>query len=156
LSKGVEIVRKFLDKRDVNAEFLEFEMSTESVMQAAEAVGVDPSSILKTLLMKADNKLVIAMVCGLKRVDYNEMKKVLGVKKIRFLYPDEVEKHTPFEVGGVSPFFEEVRKFITVMDKECLDNEEVILGGGDSFHLIKIDIKSLINLLNPVIAKISK
>jgi Cys-tRNA(Pro)/Cys-tRNA(Cys) deacylase len=156
LSNGVDVVKNFLEKRGVRVQFLEFEISTETVLQAAEAVGVEPSSILKTLLMKADDKLVIAMVCGLKRIDYNKMKKILKVKKIRFLYPDEVEKYTPFEIGGVSPFFEEVFKFKIVLDNECLNNKEVILGGGDSFHLIKIDVTSLLDIFNPLIADISK
>lgn len=153
--RGLMAVKKVIEEHRLRAEILEFEVSTDTVLSAALAVSVDCNSILKTVLAVGDGQLIACLVCGLKRVDFEKVRRLVGVKKVRMMRPDEIERYTPFKVGGVSPLFPEIANFKVLMDKGCFNVNEVILGGGDEFHLVRISVDELLKFIKPVVADIT-
>lgn len=156
VDRGVKIVEDFIKEKNLKADILEFEVSTETVSKAAEAVGISHRSILKTLLMKTDEKLLAVLICGERRADYKKIKKIVKSRRLKMLTPDEIELYTPFKIGGVSPLFNKIFDFHRVIDENCFENEFVILGGGDDHHLVKISLKKLIGVLDPLIADVTR
>lgn len=80
-----------------------FETSTHTSELAAQALGVLPAQIAKTLVFVADGEPVLVVTCGDRRTNVKELAKVLGVKKVRFADADTVLAATGFPPGGVSP-----------------------------------------------------
>jgi prolyl-tRNA editing enzyme YbaK/EbsC (Cys-tRNA(Pro) deacylase) len=80
-----------------------FATSTATVALAAQALGVAPGQIAKTLSLRLDDEVVLLVARGDARVDNRKYKETFG-QKARMLGLDEVERETGHPVGGVCPF----------------------------------------------------
>lgn len=80
-----------------------FDQSTHTSELAAEALGVKPAQIAKTLVFLADAQPLLVVTCGDKKINTKKLTKVLGVKKVRFADGETVTESTGFSPGGVSP-----------------------------------------------------
>lgn len=80
-----------------------FDQSTHTADLAAQALGVEPAQIAKTLVFLADGQPLLVVTCGDKKIDAKKLAKVVGVKKIRFADAEAVAEATGFPPGGVSP-----------------------------------------------------
>ena len=70
---------------------------------AAEAYGVEPGRIAKTLSLRVGERVVLIVTAGTSRMDNKKVKALLGGKP-KMLGLDEVAAITGHEVGGVCPF----------------------------------------------------
>jgi prolyl-tRNA editing enzyme YbaK/EbsC (Cys-tRNA(Pro) deacylase) len=77
--------------------------STATVALAAQALGVAPGQIAKTLSLRLDDEVVLLVARGDARLDNRKYKERFG-QKARMLNLDEVEVETGHPVGGVCPF----------------------------------------------------
>lgn len=95
-------VRQFFERKGINITIIELETSTATVELAAEAHGVEPGRIAKTLAFRLPEKVVLVVARGDARIDNRKFKQTFG--KGRMLPADEVEALTGHPVGGVCPF----------------------------------------------------
>ncbi len=98
----LERVKKFLS-RYPDLQIILFNSSTHTSELAAQALGVTPAQIAKTLCFLADGRPVLLTTCGDKRTDVKALARELGVKKIKFADAETVAAATGFPPGGVSP-----------------------------------------------------
>src|SRR5690348_9028530 len=82
---------------------IEVEGSTATVDTAAEALGVEPGRIAKTLAVRAGEHLFLLCTRGNARLDNRKCKDALGSRP-RMLGPEETLALTGHPVGGVCPF----------------------------------------------------
>ena len=100
---SVASVRAFFAARQIDMPIVELEAITSTVALAAEAHGVEPGRIAKTLAFKlADGKVFLLVARGDARIDNAKFKTAFGKGKMLAL--DEVEALTGHPVGGVCPF----------------------------------------------------
>jgi Cys-tRNA(Pro) deacylase len=100
---SVERVRAFFRENGLEYEIHEFGESTETVELAAQALGVKPELIAKTLALKARDRGVLVVTKGDARIDNRKFKDSFGVKA-KMMSPGEVLEKTGHPVGGVCPF----------------------------------------------------
>jgi Cys-tRNA(Pro) deacylase len=98
----LERVKKFLSPFS-DLEILLFESSTHTAELAAQALGVTPAQIAKSLVFLADSQPLLVVTCGDKKINTKKLTKILGVKKVRFADAQVVAEATGFPPGGVSP-----------------------------------------------------
>lgn len=77
--------------------------SSATVALAAEAHGVAPEEIAKTLSLKVGERVFLVVASGTARLDNKKAKALFG-GKVKMLGADEVVRVTGHEVGGVCPF----------------------------------------------------
>ena len=82
---------------------IEVAESTATVATAAQALGVEPGRIAKTLAIRAGDQLFLLCARGDARLDNRKCKDELGARP-RMLGPDETFEVTGHRVGGVCPF----------------------------------------------------
>ena len=100
---SVASVRAFFEARQIDMPIVELEAITSTVALAAEAHGVEPGRIAKTLAFKlADGKVFLLVARGDARIDNAKFKTAFGKGKMLAL--NEVEALTGHPVGGVCPF----------------------------------------------------
>ena len=100
---SLESVRQFFAARQLDIPVIELEVSTATVALAAEAHGVEPGRIAKTLAFRVGAGQAILLVArGDARIDNRKFKDALG--KGKMLPADEVVALTGHPVGGVCPF----------------------------------------------------
>jgi prolyl-tRNA editing enzyme YbaK/EbsC (Cys-tRNA(Pro) deacylase) len=101
---AIEQVREYFEKLGIADRILEFSVSSATVDLAAEALGVIPDRICKSLSFQDRGEgAIIVCVSGLARVDNRKFKDTFD-QKAKMLSADDVLKYTGHPVGGVCPF----------------------------------------------------
>jgi prolyl-tRNA editing enzyme YbaK/EbsC (Cys-tRNA(Pro) deacylase) len=100
---SLESVRAFFATQAPDIILIESTQSSATVVLAAEAYGVEPSRIAKTLSLRIGERVVLIVASGTARMDNKKVKALFGGKP-KMLGLDEVAEITGHEVGGVCPF----------------------------------------------------
>ena len=100
---SLESVRAWLGEHAPDLPIIETEASTATVLEAAEALGVAPGQIAKTLALRIDDRIVLLVTRGDTRLD-NQKTKAAFRARPRMLDADETFAVTGHRVGGVCPF----------------------------------------------------
>jgi Cys-tRNA(Pro)/Cys-tRNA(Cys) deacylase len=98
-------------------------------LQAAEALGVDPGQVLKTLMAQVDGKPVCVIVPSDREVSMKKLAAAFGGKAAAMMKPADAERLTGFKVGGVSPFGQR-KKVPTAIEDEAFALDRVYINGG--------------------------
>lgn len=100
---SLQSVRAFFQSRQLDIPIIELDVSTATVELAAQAHGVEPGRIAKTLAFRvADGRVILLVASGDRRIDNRKFKDAFG--KGKMLPADEVVALTGHPVGGVCPF----------------------------------------------------
>jgi len=151
IEADIENVRetiKALENRGLDVEF-EVHAKAETVDESVKHSPVDKNQIIKTLIFKASNSFVAVMCPGDKRVNEDKLEKVLG--EVRMASPEEVEEHTEYIIGGVSPFNLDIPLYAS----DEIPEGEVRPAGGSRVIGVKIDREELFEVLNPEILDVT-
>jgi len=100
---SIESVRAFFAEKAPDVAVIESPSSSATVALAAEAYGVEPERIAKTLSLRVGERVVLIIASGTLRMDNKKLKARFGCKP-KMLGVDEVADITGHEVGGVCPF----------------------------------------------------
>lgn len=100
---SLETVRQFFSEHASDISVIVTEASSATVPLAAEAHGVEPDQIAKTICLRIGEDVVLVVTAGTKRLDNRKFKDRFGVKP-RMLDADAVVEATSHPVGGVCPF----------------------------------------------------
>lgn len=100
---AIEKVREYFRTFGIEDRILEMEHSSATVELAAEAVGVEPARIAKTLSFKKEDHAILIVAAGDAKVDNRKFKDTFGMKA-KMLTPDEVVELVGHAIGGVCPF----------------------------------------------------
>lgn len=98
-------------------------------LEAAEATGVQPERIFKTLLVDTGAGLAVGIVPVSRSLDLKALASALGVKKVTMAQPSVAERSSGYVVGGISPIGQ--RKALpTVLDDSARGFDTVFVSGG--------------------------
>ena len=105
-------------------------------LQAAEALGVGPDRVLKTLMAAVDGKPVCLLVASDKEVSMKRVAAAFGGKAAAMLKVPDAERLTGYHVGGISPLGQK-RAVPTAIDASSLatDAEIHVNGGGRGLQI---------------------
>jgi prolyl-tRNA editing enzyme YbaK/EbsC (Cys-tRNA(Pro) deacylase) len=145
LLMSLESVRAFLAQKAPDLRIVELDVSTATVAQAAEAHGVAPRQIAKTLSLRVGDRVVLVVASGIARLDNKKVKSVFGAKP-RLLEADEVAALTGHPVGGVCPFGL-VTPLPIYCDESLRSLGEVVPAAGATNAAVRIDALRLAALV---------
>lgn len=100
---SLESVKVWLASNAPDLRLIEVEGTTATVDTAAEALGVEPGRIAKTLAVRAGDHLFLLCTRGNARLDNRKSKEEFGARP-RMLGAEETLDLTGHPVGGVCPF----------------------------------------------------
>ena len=114
-------------------------------MQAADALGVAPARLLKTLMAKAGDTVCV-LVPSDAEVSLKKLAAAAGAKDAAMLAPAEAERTTGYHVGGISPFGQKKRARVFV-DEAALAHASIIVNGGRRGLQIELAPADLVRVL---------
>jgi Cys-tRNA(Pro)/Cys-tRNA(Cys) deacylase len=123
-------------------------------MQAAEALGVDPARLLKTLMARAGNAIVCVLVPSDSEVSLKKLAAAAGAKDAAMLPAAEAERITGYHVGGISPFGQKKRARVFVA-QGALAHASIIVNGGRRGLQIELAPADLVRVLEATAAELS-
>lgn len=102
-------------------------------MEAAEAIGVPPARVFKTLLVATGEPGAGALAVGIvpvnRSLDLKAMASALGLKKVEMADPAVAERRTGYVRGGISPLGQR-NKSRTIIDTSAMALESIYVSGG--------------------------
>lgn len=98
-------------------------------LEAAEALGVEPGRVLKTLLASLDGALVVGIVPVDGHLDLKAIARALGGSKAVMADVTAAERATGYVAGGISPIGQK-REHPTVVDASATAWPTVFVSGG--------------------------
>lgn len=120
---SIDRVKAYFREFGIEDKVQELEESSATVELAAQALGVEPGRIAKTLSFVVDGSPILIVAAGDVKIDNAKYKKFFGAKA-KMLTPDEAVALIGHAVGGVCPFAvndgvtvyldESLKKFVTV------------------------------------------
>ena len=107
-------------------------------LHAAEALGEDPSRVLKTLMAEVDGRPVCVVVPSDQEVSMKKLAAAFGGKAANMMKAPDAERLTGFVVGGISPFGQ--RKAVpTAIEEMALLEDRVYMNGGQRGLQVRLD-----------------
>lgn len=100
---SIESVRAFFAENAPEITVIESDKSSATVALAAEAFGVTPAEIAKTLSLRVGERIMLVVACGTARLDNKKARAAFGGKP-RMLSAEEALDATGHPVGGICPF----------------------------------------------------
>lgn len=140
---SIEKVREYLKKFNKEKDIIELEQSSATVILAAQALGVEPARIAKTLSFKNEHGAILIVTAGDARIDNKKFKSFFGLKA-KMLTPDEAIEYTGHAVGGVCPFGIERNDVKIYLDVSLQRFETVYPACGSSNSAIKLTCGELL------------
>lgn len=134
-------VKAFFADLQLDVPIVETEANTATVALAAQAHGVEPGRIAKTLAFKlADGREVLLVARGDARIDNGKFKAALG--KGKMLSTDVVADITGHPVGGVCPFGL-ARPLPIFLDVSLKAFDEVLPAAGSVNSAVRLSVELL-------------
>ncbi|MGC1207594.1 MAG: Cys-tRNA(Pro) deacylase [Ornithinimicrobium sp.] len=97
--------------------------------EAAQALGVEPERVFKTLLAQTDIGLVVAIVPVSGTLDLKALATAVGVKKASMADPLDAQRSSGYVLGGISPIGQR-KPLPTVLDASAQEHATILVSGG--------------------------
>jgi len=107
-------------------------------LQAAEALGIEPPRMLKTLMAEVDGKPVCVVAPSDRDVSMKKLAAAFGGKAAQMMRPADAERLTGYHVGGISPFGQKKRVPVAI-EQSVLSHASVFINGGQRGLQIEVD-----------------
>ncbi|GHF06420.1 Cys-tRNA(Pro) deacylase [Pseudolysinimonas yzui] len=128
---------------------------TDFGREAAEALGVEPDRVFKTLLADVDGRLVVGIVPVTGKLDLKALAAAVGGKKAAMADAALAERRTGYVVGGISPIGQKTRHE-TVLDETAELWDTVLVSGGRRGLDLELTPADLIRATSAVVADIAR
>lgn len=142
---SIEKVREYLKQYGKDSDIKELKTSSATVELAANALGVIPARIAKTLSFKMDNSCILVITAGDTKIDNKKFKQIFGLKA-KMLSPEEVINLTGHAIGGVCPFGLKNSDIKVYCDISMQRFETVFPACGSSNSAIELTCDELFNI----------
>ncbi|MCW5249332.1 MULTISPECIES: Cys-tRNA(Pro) deacylase [unclassified Streptomyces] len=123
--------------------------------EAAEAMGVSPERVFKTLVADVDGALTVAVVPVAGSLDLKALASAVGGKRAAMADPALAERTTGYVRGGISPLGQR-KRLPTVLDASASGHPTICVSAGRRGLEVELAPTDLAALTNAVLAPIGR
>lgn len=140
-------LQSFMVRENIAGEVLVLDVPTPTVVAASQAVGAKLGTIIKSILFTVNGDPVLAIACGLDKIDRRAIAAQFGVgrKRVKLASQQEVQEVSGYEVGGMPPFGHS-QPLPTLVDRRVAENQIVYGGGGAENALLRVSPQDVIRV----------
>ncbi|MFC2084563.1 aminoacyl-tRNA deacylase [Bacteroidota bacterium] len=148
-------LKEFLDSKSIK-----YVSITHSVAYTAQEIAASAHirgrDMAKSVLIKIDGKLAMAVLPATYKIDFNLLKDAIASKDVRLANEQEFKDEFPgCEVGAMPPFGN-LYNMDTYVAASLVEDEEIAFNAGTHTELIRMDYKDYEKLANPKILRFSQ
>ena len=129
--------------------------ATSYGLEAADALGLDPDQVFKTLVADLDGSLVVAVVPVSTKLDLKAVARALGGSKASMADPKAAERATGYVTGGISPVGQK-KPHRTVVDETAELYDVVYVSAGRRGLDVGIAPADLVEVTGAIVADIGR
>lgn len=123
--------------------------------EAAEALGIEPDRVFKTLMADVDGSLVIGVVPVTCTLDLKALASVVGAKRATMADPRAAERASGYVLGGISPLGHRT-PHRAVLDEQIHLWDTVFVSAGKRGLEIELSPQDLESLTGGTVASIAR
>jgi Cys-tRNA(Pro)/Cys-tRNA(Cys) deacylase len=140
-------VLRLLAARKVPYEALTYSEEIHSAEGAAEAMGVPPHQVYKTLVvLRERGRPLLVLVPAGRQLDLRRLARSVGEKKLHMATQREAEAFTGLLVGGISALALTSRGFQVYVDASAADLDEFYVSAGRRGLNVRLPVASFLQL----------
>jgi Cys-tRNA(Pro)/Cys-tRNA(Cys) deacylase len=124
-------------------------------LEAAEALGLDPARVFKTLMATADGALTMGIVPVSGQLDLKALARAVGGSRAAMADVAAAERATGYVAGGISPIGQK-RACPTVLDQSAMGHATVFVSGGRRGLDLEIAPADLVAVTGAIVAPIRR
>ena len=126
-----------------------------SLVEAAEILGIQPAGIVKTLVVKrSDDTYLFALVPGDRAISWPKLRAVVGVNKLQLPDPQRALDATGYERGTIVPIGSS-HDWPIYADEQIV-GKRIAMGAGAHGYSLFVDADDLIAAYTATVADISQ
>ncbi|MFF3247905.1 Cys-tRNA(Pro) deacylase [Streptomyces sp. NPDC002870] len=123
--------------------------------EAAQALGVCPDRVFKTLVADVDGELTVAIVPVAGQLDLKALASAVGAKRATMADPAAAERTTGYVRGGISPLGQR-KPLRTVLDASASQHPTICVSAGRRGLEVELSPSDLAALTSAVLAPIGR
>lgn len=120
-------------------------------LQAAEALGEEPSRVLKSLMALVDGKPVCVIIRSDREVSMKKLAAAFGGKSAQMMKPPDAERLSGYKVGGISPFGQ-MKPLRAAMEEQAMVHDHVYINGGQRGLQVRLNPRDVARVLSAIVA----
>ncbi len=127
-----------------------------TAQEIAASVHIPGKELAKTVMVKIDGKMAMAVLPASYQVDFNLLKDFSGAREAKLISEEEFKDLFPdCEIGAMPPFGN-LYEMEVFMDESLRQDRKIAFNAGSHHELIKLDYNDFETLVNPKIGKIAR
>jgi Cys-tRNA(Pro)/Cys-tRNA(Cys) deacylase len=123
--------------------------------EAAEAMGVSPERVFKTLVAEVDGELTVAVVPVAGSLDLKALAAAVGGKRATMADPAAAERTTGYVRGGISPLGQR-KKLRTILDSSASVHPTICVSAGRRGLEVELSPRDLAKLTEATSAPVAR
>ena len=123
--------------------------------EAADALGLDPRRVFKTLIITVDTRMAVAVVPVSAKLDLKAVARSLDGSKAAMAEVAAAERATGYVAGGISPIGQK-RPQPTVVDQSACDHATIYVSAGRRGLDLEIAPADLVTVTGAITSHISR
>jgi Cys-tRNA(Pro)/Cys-tRNA(Cys) deacylase len=139
---------RYLEQHEVPFGEHRYEHRVKGAAYAAEALGLPPAMLAKTLVAELDEEFAFALVPGDRELSLRGLARAAGARSASLASERDAQRLTGYAIGGISPFGSKTALPVFAV-AEWLGRERVALNGGARGVILELAAADLTRLLSP-------
>jgi Ala-tRNA(Pro) deacylase len=153
-SMPVEKLKAFLDSRTIKYTVISHS-SAFTAQEIAESAHVSGRELAKTVMVKIDGAIAMAVLPASLRVDFEALRKAAGAKKVELTGEAEFRDLFPGCELGAMPPFGNLYGMKLYADRRLAEDREIAFNAGSHTELVRMSYEDFARLAEPRIVELS-
>ncbi|HEX3050709.1 MAG TPA: aminoacyl-tRNA deacylase [Aggregatilineaceae bacterium] len=147
---------RLLDSQNVTYETHSYDESITDGKRAAEAMGIPPAEVYKTLVVQLDsNKFALVMVPVDHTLDLKQFARAVGLKKVSMPPKRTAEMATGLKAGGIGALALVHKRWGVYLDEKAKAHEAILVNAGQRGVNLKVKVDDLVRVLNAKVVDVA-
>lgn len=145
-------LHEFLDVRGVKYNSM-FHSPVFTAQEVAASAHVPGKEIAKTVMVKADGRVIMVVLPATKRIDFERLKDVIGAERLELAKEEEFKGLFPACETGAMPPFGNLYGVEVFVDELLTEDDEIAFNAETHSELIRISFNDFFRLVKPSIGE---
>jgi Ala-tRNA(Pro) deacylase len=147
-------VKEFLDNQGINYEII-LHRRSETAQATASAAHVAASKLAKTVMVKVDGGLHMAVVLASQRLHLGLLKAATGARSVTLASEAEFQASFPGCEPGAMPPFGNVYGLPVWVDEELAANPQIVFNAGTHTELVRLAYRDFARVVAPRVVSLA-
>jgi Cys-tRNA(Pro)/Cys-tRNA(Cys) deacylase len=148
---------RFLENSDIAYEVLSYDESIHDGVRAAEAMGLPPEQVYKTLVVQLKgNDYALVMIPSNRTLDLKRFARSIGEKKVSMPTKRGAEAATGLKSGGIGALALTHKRWGVYLDESAQQHEAILVNAGQRGVNLKVKVEDLVRVLKAKVVDVSE